>query len=387
MGSHSSLQLWSSRSRIRRWKAASGVVHLLTLAGLVLALVWALPHYGSKNALQLSEEMKERQEGRQLLLEAMDKLARYQGYYSKVNGRYTRDLARLEMPSLLSSGTWDELRRDYEISVLEVHPNRFLLLATGVKNADRVTIDESFRLNANFVLPPPSRAYLVEEADRLLRLSAEGLEPADGVFTRFWKLKPEEGAPLVAVGLRAPVMGERRSLEPTREVASLFTSVGDQLKLQMGFGLPAVAATEGEGRAGVSLYKETLEAKDVNEWLQAAQLAQVAHRQELGRYAKRWEDLDRVSSYRFTERMKAVRNLRVHPIELSGAGTKSSYRLTLEGTTGDLMGEQFVVDDTGTVRQVRYTETLIQQLQSNTNLLENFQINPIVDDPAQKSRP
>lgn len=290
------------------------------------------------------------------------------------------------MPSQLSSGTWDELRRDYEVSVLEVHPNRFLLLATGVKNSDRVTIDESFRLNANFVLPPPSRAYLVEEADRLLRLSAEGIEAADGVFTRYWKLNPEEGSSLVAVGLRAPVLGERRSLEPACEVASLFSAVGEQLRAQMGLPPPANAAAEGEGRPS-SLYKETLEAKDVNEWLQAAQLAQMAHRQELGRYAKRWEDLDRVSSYRFTDRMKAVRNVRVHPIELSGAGPKSSYRLTLEGTTGDLMGEQFVIDDTGTVRQVRYTETLIQQLQSNTNLLENFQINPIVDDPAQKHHP
>jgi hypothetical protein len=85
--------------------------------------------------------------------------------------------------------------------------------------------------------------------------------------------------------------------------------------------------------------------------------------------------------------MRVVRNVRVHPIELSGQGKSSGYRLTLEGTTGDLMGEQFVIDDTGTMRQVRYTESLIQQLQSNTNLLENFQINPIVDDPAQKYRP
>ncbi|RZA05781.1 MAG: hypothetical protein EOP11_12010 [Proteobacteria bacterium] len=363
-------------------------MHLITLTGLVFCLVAALPHYGAKNALQVSEEMKDRQVGRQLLLEAMDKLSRYQGYYAEVNGRFTRDLSRLSMPAQLGSGTWEELRRDYEISVLEVHPNRFLLLATGVNNSDRVTIDESFRLNANFVLPPPSRAYLVEEADRLLRLKQEGIEPKEGVFTRFWSLTPEEGAGLVAVGQRPPVMGERRTLEARREVASLFSAVGNQVKDTMGFD-PSVSgpAENSEGAKTSAGYKENLESKDVTEWLQAAQLAQLSHRRELGRYAKRWEDLDRVSSYRFGDRMRVARNVRVHPIELSGQGKRSAYRLTLEGTTGDLMGEQFVIDDTGTMRQVRYTESLIQQLQSNTNLLENFQINPIVDDPAQKYRP
>lgn len=380
----SSFELFSSRSRIRRWKAASGIVHLVTLTSLVLCLVWALPHFGAKNAIQLSQEMKERQESRQLLLEALDKLARYQHYFHQVNGRYTRDLARLSLPLQMASGTTEELMREYEVSVLEVHPNRFLILAAGTKNSDRVTIDESHRLNANFVLPPPSRAYLVEEADRLLRLRNEGNEPGAGLFSRYWKLAPEDGANWVAIGQRNPVLGEKRGLQLRREVASIFSANSDQLRSRMGAfsgELSAAAATVEPGKS--ALYKESLDAKDATEWLQAAQLAQQVYRGEQGRYATRWEELDRVSSFHFGERMKVVRNVRVHPIEL----LPNAYRLTLEGTTGDLMGEQFVIDESGAVRQVRYTETLIQQLQSGTNLLENFQINPIVDDPAQKHRP
>lgn len=384
MGSQSSFELFSSRSRIRRWKAASGIVHLVTLTSLVLCLVWALPHFGAKNAIQLSQEMKERQEARQLLLEALDKLARYQHYFHQVNGRFTRDLSRLSLPVQLASGTLDGLMREYEVSVLEVHPNRFLILASGTANSDRVTIDESHRLNANFVLPPPSRAYLVEEADRLLRLRNEGAEPAAGLFSRYWKLAPEEGSSWVAIGQRSPVLGEKRGLQLRREVASIFSANTDQLRSRMGaFSGELNAAVAAAEPARSSLYKESLDAKDATEWLLAAQLAQRVYRGEQGRYAMRWEELDRVSAFQFGERMKFVRNVRVHPIEL----LPNAYRLTLEGTAGDLMGEQFIIDEGGAVRQVRYTETLIQQLQSGTNLLENFQINPIVDDPAQKHRP
>jgi hypothetical protein len=137
---------------------------------------------------------------------------------------------------------------------------------------------------------------------------------------------------------------------------------------------------------GESLFKEVLAPTDVQEWLESARLAQHVHKREHGHFAKRWEQLDSVSDYHFAERMKAVKNIRVHPIELSN--DEKEFHFTLEGTNGDLMGEQFVMDRTGSMRQVRYTDALIHQLQEGTNLLENtfhFQINPIVDDAAHPS--
>lgn len=378
----------SARQRIRRWKSAAGIFHLLTVAAFCCSLLWAAPRLGAKDSYRLGEEMKERQEARQLLLEALDKYARYEKYYQEINGRFTRDLGRLSLPARFASGRREELQREYEISVLEAHPNRFILLATAVHGSDRVTIDENHRLRANFVLPAPSRAYLVEEADRLLQLRSAGVLPLDGLFGRYWAITASEmPGEFVAQGMRSPVLGEKRVTRGERGIASLFASVSAQVKQRMGSGRAATpspaealaATTPGANSRGPS---PELEARDVNEWLDAGHLAQHVFRRERGRYAQRWEELDAVSDFGFAERMRVAKNVRVLPIELSGG----SYRLLIEGTAGDLLGEQFVVDAAGGVKQVRYTEALINQLQETTSLLENFQINAIVDD-AQKRHP
>lgn len=372
-------ELFTSRERIRRWKAFSGIFHLLSVTLLVLVSLLLLPRWGGKGVAQSTTELTERQSMRQLLLEALDKIARYQKYYRELHGRYARDLSRLSLPLQLASGTMEELRRHYEISVLELQPNRFLVLATGTSGTDRVTIDERHRLNANFVLPPPSRAYLVEEADRLLALRASGGTPEEGLYLRYWKLNSSDDV-FFAVGQRNPVLGERRELEADRSPATLFTAIGERLKTHFG------AAKGGAPEKIVSPFKEMLEAHDVNDWLTAARLAQHVYRREKGHYARKWEELDGVSDYRFAERMKVAKNVRVQPIEVVDQG----FRLTIEGTSGELMGEQFVVDHAGEVRQVRYTEALIQQLQDTTSLLENtfhFQINPVNEDPAQRAQP
>lgn len=370
-------EIFSSRERIRRWKSVAGVLHLVTVSSLVLSVLWILPRVAAKNPILLGQEMQQQTERRQLLIEALDKMARYQKYYNEIHGRFTRDISRLAIPDQLSAGKRELLERDYEISVLEVRPNRFILLATGTKNSDRVTIDESHRLNANFVLPAPSRAYLLQEADRLLRLRAHDLPAEGGLFSRYWDFSTDEAKEWVAVGVRNPVLGVKRGMEG--EGSSIFASVREQVQSRMGL----EPAREPAAIGVLSRFKENLESRDVNEWLNAAHLAQHVHLREKGRFARRWEELDSVSDYHFSDRIKSVKNLRVHPIELENRG----YQLTLEGTSGDLLGEQFVMDQSGSVRQVRYTETLIQQLQETTNILENFQINPIVEDPANAERP
>lgn len=369
-------EIFSSRERIRRWKSVAGVLHLVTVSCLVLSVLWILPRVATKNPLLVGQEMQRQTERRQLLIEALDKMARYQKYYNEIHGRFTRDISRLAIPDQLSAGQRDLLERDYEISVLEVRPNRFILLATGTNSSDRVTIDESHRLNANFILPAPSRSYLFQEADRLLRLRAHGLPAESGLFSRYWDFSTDEAKEWVAVGMRSPVLGVKRSMEG--EGNSLFASVRGQVQSRMG-----EPAREPATLGVPARFKDILESRDVNEWLNAAHLAQHVHLREKGRFARRWEELDSVSDYHFADRIKSVRNLRVHPIELEPKG----YQLTLEGTSGDLLGEQFVMDQSGSVRQVRYTETLIQQLQETTNILENFQINPIVEDPANAEHP
>ncbi|MGZ3740330.1 MAG: hypothetical protein ACXVB9_13210, partial [Bdellovibrionota bacterium] len=126
--------VFSARQRIRRWKSVAGAFHLLSVALFVLCILWALPFVASKSDLQITQEWKEQQDNRQMLLEALDRLVRYEHYFHDINGRFTRDLSRLSVPGRLASGDFEELRRFYEISVIEVQPKRFLLLATGIKN-------------------------------------------------------------------------------------------------------------------------------------------------------------------------------------------------------------------------------------------------------------
>jgi hypothetical protein len=375
-----SKEIFTVRERIRRWKAYAGVFHLLTIAALVLTSLWVLPKWSAREWAPNGADLSERQESRQLLLEAMDKVVRYQKYYRELHGRYTRDLSRLSLPVSFAGGSMESLKRRYELSVLELHPNRFLVLATGINGTDRVTIDERHRLNANFVLPPPSRAYLLEEADRLLRLQAAEESPEDGVYVRYWRVNANEDQ-WFAVGQKNPILGERHELNAERKPATIFSSVREQIQSRI------QPETEQRELAATSktLYKETLDTNDVNEWLNSARLAQHVFRREKGRYAARWEDLDAVSDYRFSERLKLARNVRVQPIELQDSG----FRLTIEGTSGDLMGEQFVIDQSGALRQVRYTEALIQQLQETTDILEStfrFQIKAL-DDPARRAQP
>ena len=274
--------IFSARQRIRRWKSVAGAFHLLSVAGFVLCILWALPFVAAKSDLEITQEWKERQDARQMLMEALDRLVRYQHYFHDINGRYTRDLSRLSLPPRLASGDLEQLRRFYEISVIETQPKRFLLLATGVRNTDRVTIDESHRLNANFAVPPPTRAYLLEEADRLLGLRAQGLDTQEGVFSQYWQIsRGADELGWVALGVRQPVMGERREFDGDRALASIFQEVSERVKSKMNGG-PSPASTgpatasppdsKDSDQPGESLFKEVLAPTDVQEWLESARL-------------------------------------------------------------------------------------------------------------------
>lgn len=377
--------MFSAREKIRRWKAISGLFHLASISLLILAVCWWVPHPQGKSLTEISVEIQKQAEVRRTLLESLDRIVRYQKYYAEVHGKFTRDLNRLPVPDRQTASSEIDIRKFYEISVLDARPNRILVLATGISNGDRVTIDEGHRVSANFILPSPSRTYLEEEADRLLRIMGQGKSAETGLYSRYWKIESGEGRSLVAHGLRAPVLGQKKELEPARELSSLFASIREKVESRI-MGKPS-KDSETDGRsvasgASPSKYPTLWVSEDVFAWLEAARLAQHVHFREKGKYARKWEDLDAVSNYDFVQRMKLAKNIRVNPIEFEG----ESFRISIEGTSGDLMGEQYFVDHSGSIRQLRYTETLIQQLQETTSILENFQINPIFE-PSGKSDP
>ncbi|MCO5142880.1 MAG: hypothetical protein M9962_07310 [Oligoflexia bacterium] len=372
-------KIFSARQKIRQLRLVSSILHLGLL--LVVAFIGfaTLPNWGVKQNFSQDSQIELRTD-RQLLLESLDRIARYQYYYKELYGKYTREIPRLHLPSNLTLGTWETVRRKYEISVLELQGNRFLLLATGIRNGDRIIVDQSFRVSANFVLPSPAKGYLLEEADRLIQSKNKGLNPVSGVVSGFWELESpaENGDSWVAVGAKNPVAGVRRYEEIVK--VNIFDLVSDKLNAAMSESKESkrILASVSKSALLSEDEKEVLTIGDVQEWLLAARQAQHVYRREKGDFAKKWEELDSVSNFDFTGKIAKAKNIRVLPIEL--IPQPSSYRLIVEGTSGDLMGEQFIMDENGSMRQVRYTEALIQQLQETTNVLENtlkFQINPV----------
>jgi len=367
------------RKKIRSW---DGIFHLFSVTCLILITLSFYP--GNRNItdsplFQDAADVSQAMQVRQKLVEALDKIIRYQNYYKEIHGSFSRDITRLGIPENLSSGTMDEVRRVYEISVLEIAPQRVLLLATGVNQGknrsitrmDRVTMDERHRFNANFILPPPSRSYLYEEGDRLLRLKLSGNSYIDSVYSSYWQLENSKDLATIAViGKKNPVLNERRSFSDT----TLFENVREQLRgrnLDESNRFPAAISLPNS-----AFGTKKLRAEDVRALLLEAHQAQHIYKRERGFYTRKWEDLDAVTGFQFLDKKQKAANIRFQPIQLAENG----YQIILEGTSGELLGEQFQIDQNANVRQVRYTDTLIQQLQKSTEFLEStfkFQISEI----------
>ncbi len=385
--------LFANRDRFRQARTWGGVLHLASVALAVIVLVLAYPRTIERSIASRDQETRAT-EVRRALIEALDRVVRYEHYHHEVYGRFTRDLYRLGLPEKLSDTTLDEIRRYFEISVIESSPSHVLVAATGLGfsarelslTGDRVIIDEHFRVQASFPLPEPSRSYLLEEADRKIRHQLQGKGHYEGVYADYWKVEraKDTEAGIVAVGKRAPVLGEIHSwIEPVgaREISSvarpeIFQSVRDRLRSRV---LPAESSEKS------TPYVRDFRADDVRAWLEQVRLAQHIYRREFGRYARRWEDLAAVSDILTPNGSGFAPNLRVLPIEVSGR--EQVYRVTVEGKVGDLLGEQFVLDNTGAVRQLRYSDALAHQLQESTKMLKdtlNFKIEELpesVDTP------
>lgn len=325
----------------------------------VLAGVW-MPSERRPAAVRSAMSITEIIDSRRALIESLDTIVRYEHYYREIHGRFTPDLARLGLPRFTPSGSVDEVRARFEIGVKAIGSHRFVVEAKN--GADRVVIDEGYRLRANFLLPAPNRFFLFDEADRQIRASFQGRASEGGVYARYWKL--ERGG--VAVGVREPVMGERRAwLEPVaegREPASLFAGVSSKLR---------VLAMNSPSRE--------YSAAELTQWMRTVQLAQHIHRRERGRYARRWQELDSVAQFGLARLEQEATNLRLLPIEVDETG----YRVKVEVTGGDWMGEQFVLDQSGQVQQIRHSQALVKSISEGNASLQNAIKFQITEEPNE----
>ena len=329
---------------------------------------------------------------RQLLLEALDYYVRYEHYHREVYGRYTRELGSLGVPLELSHGSVLELSRHYEISVLEANPKRLLILANAKLSVpaglslrgDRVTIDENYRLNGNFQLPYLSKKYLALEADRALQLRLRKRPIELGLAKDYWRFEPKydgDRAKWLAVGARGPVLGGQRSAvfggEPAeaRGLASIFTQVKRHLAAKSGAG-------RGRKTKAASDYsRREYGLSDLHFLLSDSRFAQHVHHRERGFFAGEWTQLDSVSSFNIVERVAGSVNLELEPIEMTPEG----YNLRIKAIEGALVGELFTMSESGELKQIRYTDVLVKELNQSRGILQNslgFQISEVPQDDA-----
>jgi hypothetical protein len=156
---------------------------------------------------------------RQQLLETLDRIVTYEGYFRSVYGSYTRILGQLgvEIPPPLLQG--------YAIHVQEVTPDRIRVSAVAEANgqvSDWFTLDQDYQLYSASAAPPPRLEYLKAVAIKKLRRAREDpatlAEPEPSVYRGYFQYQlrsDSEGRPVaIAFGVRSPALSVRIELEP-----------------------------------------------------------------------------------------------------------------------------------------------------------------------------
>lgn len=209
------------------------------------------------------------------LIEAMDRLVAFEHYYRSIYGSFTPLLSRMGFS--VPPGVSDL----YDLRIQEATENRLLVVAMGdgtQKLKDRVTLDQGYRLEANFPVPPPRAEYLQRKALKHLRKLAQShvdqKVEEETVFREYFKYgKPTgENSKWVAVGVKGPVFGLRYELNQEQmDQSNLAEFDGDEF---------AIGSFTGEN-------PETLV------------MAQKIYHGEVGRYAKNVSELSKIVSFRF----------------------------------------------------------------------------------------
>lgn len=363
-----------------KFLAAAG--HLIAVLVVLAVTAMNPPALNNSSGPAANAQSEESTRIRQLLLEALDHYVRFQHYHREVYGRFSRDLRSLGVPLTLPSGSTEELRHFYEISVSEADSKRFLILANAQPGlspelqlrGDRVTVDERYRLNANFTIPPLNKKYLIQTADRILDLKLRGRVAEMGIAAEYWRFEQKQEldrSRWVAVGRRGSAVGTLRQAsferEPERSVASIFQQVRRRLNQ------PVQNKTADKGEAENN---RDLDIRSLNFLLNDARFAQYIHYRERGVYTEQWGDLDQVAGFQIEERVRSSTNISQEPIELVPGG----FVIRLKATRGALLGEVFAINELGAVKQIRFSDVLVKELKDTASLLGNptrFQISEV----------
>lgn len=225
-----------------------------------------------------------RAQSRRDLLEVLDRLVAYEHYYHSVYGHFTKLIHRtgFVIPS--------QILANYAVHVSEASDDRLVAFGTSElegRTVDVVSVDQDFRVQANFPLPAPRADFLKAQAVRHLRQLREApqgqLIEEQGIFRGFFKYEVRKDSQdrrvAFAVGLRAPVLGMQ--LEGSSGMAALNLEDTQPGK--------AVSAT-GQSSAG-----------EVMSGTEQAYLAQRIFQGEVGRYARDLHELSRITHFSFQE--------------------------------------------------------------------------------------
>lgn len=227
---------------------------------------------------------------RRELLESLDRLVSYQHYYRSVYGQFTNVVARTGFAIPAS------VAEVYEIRVLEATSERLLVDAFSEvdgKVLDHASIDESYNLKSNFKIPQPRPEYLRLQAMKHLRILRESphgqFSEEAGVFRGFFKygVKDENDRVVFAVGIRPPVLGIQLEMSPQNDAYA-----GIEPLLQ------SMDETQADLSASATGQKSGGQRMQPTE----THLAQKIFRAEMGRYARDWTELSRITGFQFDEK-------------------------------------------------------------------------------------
>lgn len=254
------LHLYLGEMRTHHRLIFPAVLSLWVLLLLGLARVDKTPHPGQLSAPGPLESSLVRH---QKLVEFLDQIVLQEQYYHSLHGQYTRLLNRLRL------GPSEELLREYEFFVTKADRSGLEVIASSERvdgREERISIDQDYGVQANFALPPPRPEWLRLQAARVIRQAFYGgltTVPSEaGVFQGYFRYESKQQKPkliLTAVGIKAPVLGQRVSLEDANGLVALQTmGENHEVKSSSGAGFTEVLLAQkihwGEkGRYGQSI--------------------------------------------------------------------------------------------------------------------------------------
>jgi hypothetical protein len=260
------------------------------------------------------------------LLEVLDRIVTYEHYYHSVYGHFTKLLSRLGVT--ISHDIADL----FEIRVVEASSDKFLVTASSEingKTIDMVSVDHDYRVQATFSMHQPRVEYVRAKAYRYLReiyLAPQGqVAEEPGVFRGFFRFQVNEAEGLktaIAVGIRPPVSGMQLEYGGKSQ-----NKISDELDPAIEEITEFEAPSTGQSKNVGNVVMNTIE---------EVHLAQKIFHGEMGRYAKNWSELSKITSFPFTEKERygvqnspIINDLQVDEVPadgLSGMEKNTSFR-------------------------------------------------------------